>query len=354
MQFHECETVYSAYRRSLKRGEKPLDVLEFYTSYVQPRIKGGAQLGELPTYVAEARWLTNDRPYYRIYPDYVDVFSRTTFDVPLKFFKTPYTQFAVRFAKGCEPTWDNKGRKCMAQSFLFHHSTALDDIRVLVNQPDLSPNNSEEAERVNITLTVAFIYQDDQSELKAKYLAVGYDKARDAGLILQQILNRANVTKQALYFFSIALSICYLATGGDKLIEPDVLNRDFDSYLKAVNTRDHDAVNRMHKQATVSRGGSLGYVIGRAESLLGRRSEYRRDGESQEGGGNGLHYSHQRKAHFRKRWTKEGDLWIEGGDPIFVRQCTVRPDLPPHPIAKGSHTLDSKKQEDEILGTNQD
>ncbi|HUY88792.1 MAG TPA: hypothetical protein VMV10_08670 [Pirellulales bacterium] len=120
----------------------------------------------------------------------------------------------------------------------------------------------------------------------------------------------------------IVVSVCFLATGADRLIEPEVLSKDLARYLEACK-RDPAAAERLVEKA--KRRGKQGWHVGQHERILhlGRPQE---GGEGVVGTHGQLRHQHQRRAHFRL---------LPAGRVTFVRQATVRPDLPPPERAAG-------------------
>ena len=61
------------------------------------------------------------------------------------------------------------------------------------------------------------------------------------------------------------VSVCFLATGADRLIEPEVLSKDLARYLEACK-RDPAAAERLVEKA--KRRGKLGWHVGQHERAL--------------------------------------------------------------------------------------
>jgi hypothetical protein len=120
----------------------------------------------------------------------------------------------------------------------------------------------------------------------------------------------------------IVVSVCFLATGADRLIDPEVLSKDLARYLEA-REREPATAQRLVEKAR--RRGKVGWNVGQHERVLhlGRPAHH----EEGNGGARGpLHYQHQRRAHFRL---------LPSRKVTFVRQATVRPDLPAPERAAG-------------------
>jgi hypothetical protein len=128
----------------------------------------------------------------------------------------------------------------------------------------------------------------------------------------------------------IALTVSALAIGHDRIIEPDVLKKDIEKYVKA----DDAGKQRLHTKATKRRNRGRGWTIGRHESV--QQLAVRRSGSSgapDEKRGE-LTHSHFRSGHLHGYHTKEGYIikWIP--------QLTVRPDLPLDPKKSKGYNMD--------------
>ncbi len=121
----------------------------------------------------------------------------------------------------------------------------------------------------------------------------------------------------------ISVAVCFLATGADKIVEPDVLNRHRERFDRA----NPEERNNLHAKA--KQRGKHGWTIGRfeRETLIPRRSS----SGGNLGTGQELEFQHQRSAHFHVvRYGPAKSL----SKVEFYRQITVRPDLDPSPITK--------------------
>lgn len=109
------------------------------------------------------------------------------------------------------------------------------------------------------------------------------------------------------------------------------------------------AADALAAKARRTRNGRPGFTVGRHEAILGRRADGSRD-DNEVGGGCGLPHQHQRKGHFHKYWSgpDRDRLTVK-----WVRQLTVRPDLPLAPDYRyGERTLRSTQEQAAILKEN--
>lgn len=304
--------------------------------------------------LAEMYWHRDSRPYYRVYPDYAHVFSQTKLDIPVKHLRAPYPAFVVRFKNEEEPV--------VGGMRLLSVLVMVADVAQLVQSLPCKCDDESHHRRSLMHFIANMVDAEGKPSTLFTYLpahAPGDDPDRD--ITLAEMLDTvdegehlggitppasADVSRDILRTIaSIAASVCFLATGGDRLVDPDLLNKDFRPYLEAVNRRDAVAVEQFAQKAQRQRNGQVGFTVGREDGLLGRRAENRTDEEI--GEGRELAYQHQRKGHFHKFWTgpDREQLTVR-----WVRQTTVRPDLPlPPDVRRGSRTLDSKQTEKQIL-----
>ena len=84
--------------------------------------------------------------------------------------------------------------------------------------------------------------------------------------------------------------------------------------MEAQKRNDRQQVRQIVDRA--ARRGKKGWKVGQHERFLGHAARSHGDGD----GRGSLHFQHQRRAHFRL---------LPSQKVTFVRQATVRPDLPP-------------------------
>jgi hypothetical protein len=123
----------------------------------------------------------------------------------------------------------------------------------------------------------------------------------------------------------LVVSVCFLATGGDRLVEPDVLSKDLAAYMEAQRHDDRQRVQQIVERA--ARRGKKGWHVGQHERFIGHAARSHGDGD----GHGSLHFQHQRRAHFRL---------LPSQKVTFIRQATVRPDLPPPPVQNAGYRVE--------------
>ena len=126
----------------------------------------------------------------------------------------------------------------------------------------------------------------------------------------------------------LVASVCFLATGGDRLVEPDVLSKDLAACIDAQRRDDRQRVQQIVERA--ARRGKKGWHVGQHERFRPLTASAGRGHEEGEGHGS-LQFQHQRRAHFRL---------LPSQKVTFVRQATVRPDLPPPPAPEEGYRVE--------------
>jgi hypothetical protein len=63
----------------------------------------------------------------------------------------------------------------------------------------------------------------------------------------------------------LVVSVCFLATGGDRLVEPDVLSKDLAAYVEVHRRDDRQRAGQIVQRAV--RRGKKGWHVGQYERL---------------------------------------------------------------------------------------
>ena len=307
MEFHDFPTIYSVVKRNGLTDE-PAD--RFYAgSLALLRLKARqfpahAVAVEHNRTTCEWDWLKCGSPYFKIHPAIVPLLSNVGIDVPVDYLRLPFQAFAVRLPVEDNPlVIDNQ-----------YHVRA-----VLVC--DGQPMGTDER-RVYLWLDVGERGMGDAPVLTYCQLECV------PGIQIEEAFNRLPqepdipgvcVPRELqARCLRLVVSVCFLATGADRLVEPDVLSKDLAAYMDAQRRGDRQRVQQIVDRA--ARRGKKGWHVGQHERSLGHAVRSHGDGD----GHGSLQYQHQRRAHFRL---------LPSQKVTFVRQATVRPDLPPPPAA---------------------
>ena len=361
MIFWDYETYYSLDKKSLSEGlsRQQRQQLRQQTpqSYYEQASKArflkaraaGRELTDVEgvdhtAQMIEASWYASGRPYYRIFPPYIDVFSRTSLNVPCKYIKTPYASFVIRFPQGHEPLLQSQPVRALLVSLLppdpakRSAETHRDAMLVLSVQASREgQQNSGSSRSAFSSPLLGFRLYEDRTVDEAIHHGVAESKTLLLTKQGQRMDDGHALTRIEAFdpLLRIAVAVMFLATGGDKVISPDVLGADLAKYLEAVRCQDQATLRRLQDKA-VRRRGQLGFTVGRehyaTEGILGRTSQGLSSGNAEASRGRELSYQHQRCGHLHLYWTGPGRATPEMK---FVSQITVRADLPPSQVAEG-------------------
>jgi hypothetical protein len=241
------------------------------------------------------------KPYYKVDNAAVAMFRKVNIDVPFRYLKVPYGAFAIHFEEDnpfhCGK-WHMQSMLVCSQE-TFEHQMAL-QLWCDLGEKDIISPHPPVLNYISLLMHEEEFISKHIEDMPLRYTGSDLHDAGIEGDILR-----------------IAVSICFLATGGDKLIRPDVLSKDLASWLEAVRRNDAERQTTIEQRA--KRRGKFGYVVSGERSYLHPRSSSH-DGD---GTGRELSHQHQRGCHFR---------YYKTGLVKLIRQHTVRPDLPARDI----------------------
>jgi hypothetical protein len=252
---------------------------------------------------AEEDWNREQRPYFRVWPSMTPALSTANIDLPFSVLKLPFRCFSVSLAAGDRSIVF--GEHGQLRSMLVSKQEVLPKhgggVRLFVECQLEQPTADNEKRPIPYHLSAAFV-ESDNIEQRFREYSSRIDSA-DAG-------------RKAL---SLAAAVIFLATGADKLVTPHVLNDDLQAYVDAARANNEGRVRTLTDRAR-RRRRSIGMEIGRYEAI--RQIFTTHHGVDEEPIDH-LKFSHQRRAHFRR---------LASGKVVFIRQVTVRADLPPAPL----------------------
>ncbi|HVC98191.1 MAG TPA: hypothetical protein VND64_31260 [Pirellulales bacterium] len=299
MEFYEYRSFYETSRKSSER----LGVEQFYEriATILQRQMGTVEQRRVVSFLgnAELAWHRAGRPYYKLWPGVIPLFSDVSVDIPVDYLRLPFTSFVLRFPKGDNPLRLPDSREI--QTIFVHDELLGGGLR----QIGLEIGIGGEGEGF---LPLHLACEPGLSIEQAFQVIPGDKEAPVPNELREQCLR-------------IVVSVCFIATGAaTKLIQPDVFSDDLRRYLEATE-KDPPLAEKLVAKAR--RKGRLGWNIGRYEARAFFRPSAAAHGAGSTTRGPLMH-QHQRSAHFRL---------LPTGKVVFVRQTTVRPDLPPpeHP-----------------------
>jgi len=251
---------------------------------------------------AESYWEDAGRPYYKIHPEMVQMLIKTNLDsIPSQFIETPQNSVLFRFANDIPIRYTTGGVTMLsdevinkypvyARSVLFHRhqktetATNLDEIVIFIDEGFRQKINGIDRLLCN---TIVLTLRDDETIPQAIQRTIESEEQSEA-IMLRSMRSRLE------NLFRVIIASGFLAnTPEDNLVVPDIINKDKNKYIDAVEKGDEEAIKVIVERA--KRRGHNGWNIGTNEIFMGEMEPW-----SQKAGqptGNELKHSHIRSGH---------------------------------------------------------
>lgn len=312
--------------------------------------------------------------YFKIYPDYVEMFRKTRLDVPFDCFVPPYPMFDILLAKDHPIKTKNlsffgvrvgfltkatsntngmiwQGEGTLGSNFVINLCIFTDLVSKIRDREEIYQGLSPEqiammapfvvdigmTENMNFQ-TVEQLVEYASAQLLSSFESAHLEVENKAGRLsteeLKELVRESN--KVVADFLRVILSVSFLHRGFDAdLLEPDFLNKDLQPYLDAIQKKDEKKVQAIREKADRERG-KKGVAIGKSDYLLGKRyivrdvkeDECVDENQEKPESSRELKYCHLRNPHFRMMRVGKGRTEFRSK---FIRQVIVRKDLPPKP-----------------------
>jgi hypothetical protein len=263
LNFHEYQPYFDLTFPDLSREQR----LAEWQEIAQAAAIGGDPYSA-SLYLAEAAWVENSRPYYSVYPDFVESLIRLKLDVDCSTIRMPISPLLVRFAVGHELRSD----PLVVRSMLVNEVPTKGGhrgLRLSVDAGDTGscpglPNAVDFEIRI-FALKDGMTVEECLAESAATRLVSSFPRLE----------TKAKATEQSL--LPLVKLVCTLCLIGDHpdIITPDVLAKDRAKYD---SNPSQEIVDRAHRR------GKKGWIIG----------------------GDGDVSPHYRRPHFAVRWTEKG------------------------------------------------
>lgn len=299
VRFHEYQTTWDKepaairrqvgsfenyYRRMSERTMQHMDAGGFSESW-----QGAFALLNV---FAEYTWLQGNRPYYKLWPAYACMLSKTSLEIPTELFRVPHASFVIRMPK--DPCLFG-----LHSILVFERTSPQRQIGVFWNAQDTLDHPFKVG-------GLAFSLEDNTTLEECWKKISSEDKGKE----------------QTPIVLRIALATTMLAVSTHRAIEHDVLARLRERYDSATS----DAVRKELAETSI-KYGLKGWNIGRGRNLQLTTDH----SEKQTGGGKELQYQHVRGGHFH---TVAHGPNHSLRKVVFFENIIVRPDLPVPPIEK--------------------
>jgi hypothetical protein len=199
--------------------------------------------------VCEWDWIKLGSPYFKVYPAMIPLLSGVSIEVPVDYLRLPFCAFAIRL-----PAEDNPlviDAQYYVRSILVCDGQPVDtqDRRVYLwlDVGERGLENSPVLTYCQLECVPGIQIEDAFDRLPMERNIPGVCVPRD----LQARCLR------------LVVSVCFLATGGDRLVEPDVLSKDLAAYLEAQRRGDRQRLDQIVSRAV--RRGKQGWHVGQHE-----------------------------------------------------------------------------------------
>lgn len=300
---------------------------------------------------ASLRW-----PYYKVWPEYLDMFKRTRLDnAPLSSLTFPFKSWHILLPKNYVFEWDEKHLAGIGVHVVDGH-----EVPALLHNAagDAAANIApalaafESASDVRQLMLQTSWWEADVGDYASATASIRLDELyrNYAGLSVEDAIRQyvdkvraddlANsnghdlpdyCTKPAEYWsgnlinlLRVAMSVAFIATGEYKFVQRDVLTDDTAKYLAAMAADDQATITRLGDKAD-RRRASLGHTIGKFHAIdVLRQQTEPAAGETEEQ--RELRNQHLRSGHFHAYWCGPGRTERKVR---FLAPVIVRPDLPP-------------------------
>jgi len=313
MDFYDFPTVYGVLKRNGLVEESPNRFYPQALALLRAKIlhvSSHVLAVENNRTVCEWDWIKLGSPYFKIWPSMIPLLSNVNIEVPVDYLRLPFKAFVVRL-----PTEDNPltiDEQHLVRAILVSEGQPSgDDSRRVFLWIDVGERGFEESP----ILTYCQLDCVPGIQIEEAFYRLPIEENIPGVQVPRELQARC---------LRLVVSVCFLATGGDRLVEPEVLSKDLAAYMEAQKRGDQERIAQMAAKAV--RRGKKGWHVGQQERFrpLASCAVHYDEGE---GGTRGpLSHQHQRRAHFRLLPTQKV---------TFVRQTTVRPDLPPPPQSIG-------------------
>lgn len=327
MKFYDFNTTYDAYRaagmvpETTPAGRFYADLYGNALQVARAHREETKRMGRvLASQIStEHQWITASRPYYKLFPDTVEMLTATDLDVPCSVVRLPLSPLLFRFSEGRSivPCIEAQGG---------HLRT------VLVAEHDDETSKADEISRPQTTSRMLMFWADfgETDIFGAPILTYQFVLIRDESEIFDVVLSRQIAVKDDSYdlgitindselqtMIRIVINACLLASSHNAIVEADVLNKHFDRYVRS---KDEDERKRIREKAV--KLGKRGWTIGR-EIRLPASTHLPAD-ISQEGHG-ALKYQQWRRGHWHTYLVGRGRTQRRLQ---WLKPVVVRPDLP--------------------------
>lgn len=259
MKFYEFPESYQAVKKRV--GNETLTREKFYSDVEIMGLKGMNKSGDLLFNQArsERLWSEEGFPYYKLYPNLIPLLLKSKLSVPRRFLRAPFHAQSIYLPVGHG-----------IPELMTEEGSELQSMLVC-----LSPGLKQGQEPGDFMIIWCHFGEEAHGAPFHFFLNLGIGNHEESdGVTLEQVLE-INKKKPRFHehdgerikeetvpaVLKLACSVLFLATGADRIVEVDVLNKDLDKYVQARKQGDEKRITELKSRAV--RRGKKGWTLGR-------------------------------------------------------------------------------------------
>lgn len=237
--------------------------------------------------LCEAYWYREDKPYFKVWPEMLEVLSTTRIDIPTKHLVLPYKAFTIQLPEDNELRVDDKYQM---RSLLVNEINEIQrDVEAPIKGRRLYVwmDYGEEIQGEPIRAFQRGEFTDREEDSIESCFDLDPHESWYAGVAPDTALRMA--------ILRIVCGVSLLATSSHKVVEPEVLTKHIEQYKSASESRRKELVRK-----AIARG-KHGYRVKNPDHervLVGSLMDAIRDEHDCAKTGRTLKYSHLRRAHW--------------------------------------------------------
>lgn len=259
------------------------------------------------TAIAQKNWYKSDKLYYKVWPEMIPLFCKASLKIPVRCLDFDYSSMLIRL-----PT----------------NQTALQmsgyPVRSMLIWNSACSPEAHGFKSILLYIDFGELYKHGEFDLPLH--THSYLPTSDLDKTLEEVFDEMPIRPslnegvpinldEMKQCWRLALCVSFMAKGNSRIIEPDVLNSDFEKYLK-------NPESGIRLQEKARRRGKYGFLVGRKELF----DSYKPAEHEHHEGGNELNFAHWRNGHPALQWYGSKD--DRKAKVIWRSDTVVRPDLP--------------------------
>ncbi len=300
------------------------------------RIPVGMEANSIINLKAEAGWLSQGEPYFKVYPQMAAMMSEVSIDIPVDSFLMPYQTFAVLLADSP----DNDLWEYWTDRFTGEVIKGPRLRWILVHELRVASINEAEFKYLTVDSTggsrALYLNYDFEGEYRGEPQQYNYTMSLDTRVgTLQQFFDQsyaATDEKVAKQFrpneyrpsremvqkvMSIAVATAFFGTDRHEVVLPDLPRKKLEAKMRRAKGDPTEAKKIIRDERVGTKAWTIGREINLPRPIAQRATP--------EGNGHGISHAYLRRGHMRYQACGEGRQYRKL---IFIHPHMVRDDLP--------------------------